>query len=379
MGKLEKDKEKKRNELIEEATENAINENKSIQDSLEYLMNGAILTCNKATTDVKVINGQPVGYKTSKKISDRKKTILMVYNNPMDSNGERMATVKDKKIFTNIRPFECNCVIEPNEAEIQEIVDDIEICKSYGICRKLMRLEDDWENAIRDVKYETYTHIDEEGQESEAVGVTMQAMLFCNHGGIITAINSGNYAIERELKDTQMVKEYMWEFFRNAGFSEYAVAGILGNVYAETGGTFNPETMRGTNYYGLFQIGGERKDALVQRGREWAEAMGWPEDEWNEGWKNVQVQCEYVLEEYYFDSQNGWGNNKIMYGGSEFVATKTVFETAKSTTETALAWGAGYERCITNKNAAGVYEGIQGQDVRIEQAQMIYDEFTQNE
>ena len=61
------------------------------------------------------------------------------------------------------------------------------------------------------------------------------------------------------------------------------------------------------------------------------------------------------------------------------MATKTVFETAKSTTETALAWGAGYERCITNKNAAGVYEGIQGQDVRIEQAQMIYDEFTQNE
>lgn len=42
----------------------------------------------------KVINGQPVGYKTSKKISDRKKTILMVYNIPMDSNGERMATVK---------------------------------------------------------------------------------------------------------------------------------------------------------------------------------------------------------------------------------------------------------------------------------------------
>lgn len=49
MGKLEKDKEKKRNERIEEVTENAINENKSLQDSLEYLMNGAIQRYVKVT------------------------------------------------------------------------------------------------------------------------------------------------------------------------------------------------------------------------------------------------------------------------------------------------------------------------------------------
>ena len=63
---------------------------------------------------------------------------------------------------------------------------------------------------------------------------------------------------------------------------------------------------RSAGYYELFQQGGDRKDALVAAGREWAEQQGLPEEEWDDGWKNVEFQCEFALQEYYYPESRGF-------------------------------------------------------------------------
>lgn len=152
-----------------------------------YLVNNAVLKCDRATTEVKIVNGCPVGYGSLKNADERKTTKLIVSEGATRVNGVRVATVKDN----NVMSFECNCSYVPNEEETRKIIDNMVECRKKGTCIMMMDLEDKWENIIRDTRYMSYSYQTDSGVMEQAEGVTMLSMLFCRKGGIITPIDSG--------------------------------------------------------------------------------------------------------------------------------------------------------------------------------------------
>ncbi|MDD6626882.1 MAG: hypothetical protein PUF03_01365 [Lachnospiraceae bacterium] len=164
----------------------------------EYLVEGAVLTCDRATTEVKVIGGQVFQNTAEESVTEKKRTVLKVSPNATLCNGLMMATIKDREIGTNIEAFHCNCEYGPsNDEELHAILEDVENCKQYGTCQKLMKLNDDWENIIKinaggmDTGYQSYSHTSADGITEQADGITMASMLFCSHGGLITPVRSG--------------------------------------------------------------------------------------------------------------------------------------------------------------------------------------------
>lgn len=225
------------------------------KEKLKYLVSGAILTCDKATTDVKILRGTPFGYKSKKEFEERKKTRLFVSENPIDDNGRRFATVKNHEKGINIEPFECNCQCDPTEVEIDMIfeAENLEECKKLGTCRKLMKLEDDWENLMCDTTKRLFGY-QLEGEEAE--GIYRQSVLFCSHGGFIYPLTSGQseetieniyndleedllakfseYSFEKWSSEKQECAKEIWEkFYIQEGWDAYFVAGLIGNMYGE--------------------------------------------------------------------------------------------------------------------------------------------------
>ncbi len=425
-----------------------LNAAEKLRKEHHYLVDGAVLRCSKSTTNPIIITqskGQLLKYEECTEdmlvgeavvLEDpdnmecfrapegKSEVRLKVLQNTAAINGagQYFATVKDTKkggigyYFDhdtddyNIRFFG-NCKNAPDrDDECKAIITAAESkeLRNIGTCPYLMKLNDEWENFVSDVNYEEVTTLD--GELSELI--TMEAVLFCKHGGFIYPVDSGyipteteeeselkkqlitigQMIVEIDLKknqkqtdstldpsDPESVKQYMWDFFRNAGFSEIEVAGILGNVSAES--EFKPEKKRGSDYYGLFQWGGTRKDELIQRGVEYARQAGMENEE--DGWKNVQIQCQFALDEYYekTEKNEGWGENILSNSDRYIVGTKENFENAKDYETTALIWGLSFERAVSkkDKNDDGSYKQIQGQKDRLEAAQKIYDKFAVGE
>lgn len=65
----------------------------------------------------------------------------------------------------------------------------------------------------------------------------------------------------------------IWNALKNEGFSDYAVSGVLGNIYQES--KFNPSAIGSGAFYGLCQWGYDRFDRLctiaAQRGKDWTD------------------------------------------------------------------------------------------------------------
>ena len=180
----------------------------------EYLVSGAILQCDQATmADFILPNGKSIildsgGEKEGK---ERLQTTLRVLENPMSANGLIYATVSDTKKNVNIFPFACNCSkVADREDEIREITAD-ENCSKHGVCRHLMRLNEEWENIsfegssyMSKIDINMPRHISDGYLQAvrngavedasiavEKEGIMMTSILFCKHGGIITPVNSG--------------------------------------------------------------------------------------------------------------------------------------------------------------------------------------------
>ncbi len=190
----------------------------------EYLVEGAVLTCDRATTEVKVIGGQVFQNTVAESVTEKKRTVLKVSPNATLCNGLMMATIKDREIGTNIEAFHCNCEYGPsNDEELHAILEDVENCKQYGTCQKLMKLNDDWENIIKinaggmDTGYQSYSHTSADGITEQADGITMASMLFCSHGGLITPIDSGQkvrlYYTDEDIRSDIANKLYSEEDF----------------------------------------------------------------------------------------------------------------------------------------------------------------------
>lgn len=384
----------------------------------EYLVDGALLCCTKATwNDFELSDGSKVHLD---KMEEKKKrgepqVPLRVWENPLFKDGFRHATVTDTVEGLNISSFLCNCQEPAAEGIEQKIIKNMDECKKYGVCRYLMNLEDEWENIDFNVPYASFSDIQALGtigsgqfdynsnckilSTEDKTGITMTSVLFCRHGGFIYPETSGQTYVavkdESELEeesvleegamldqsDPDSIKRYMWDFFRDAGFSEVAVAGILGNVEIESAG-FKPDAIyEGGPYYGLFQYGGGREVPFIEEGKEWAKEHGIPEED---GWKDVRFQCEYALEDYHngHNGDAGWLNRQVeREDGSVLNGNKEMFENTTSVTDAALAWGVSYERCVDgdkwSRDAIGnlTASEIQDQEKRLKAAQTIYDDF----
>lgn len=239
-------------------------------DRNEYLMDGAILTCNMATTDVQIIRGTVFGTGGTGIGGERKHTKLFIPIGVSSAGNLNMATIKSHEKGKHILPFECNCAYLPDrDWEMEEIFSDVEKCKKLGTCQKLMKLENDWENIIKETDYESFET--EEGEQAEVI--TMMSMLFCSHGGLITPVTSGQViglwdvaAIactgtgkqRQELTKDQKEKNaiFIFNYLTCLGWSSQAICGLLGNIEQECG--MNPGAWQywnsKRNGYGLVQF-----------------------------------------------------------------------------------------------------------------------------
>ena len=209
----------------EEAVRELLHEYVSNKD--EYLVDGAVLTCSMASTGTYLIGNVGLGTEI-KNIKNPTQTLLRVSSNLSEINGMPVATVKDhkKQMNTgnieqeetgNIEPFKCNCLSFPDRESEREAILNDEECRKYGICRQLMKLDNDWENFIKSTGYLSFNRTTE---KERAQGITMKSVLFCSHGGLITPVTSGQYyndvRYQKLLAETERRKgsleEYKIEF-----------------------------------------------------------------------------------------------------------------------------------------------------------------------
>lgn len=87
-------------------------------DDDKYLVNGAVLVCDRATSDLVLVKGQPIILTSDIGADIRTKTNLRVSKNATYDKEQKVATVKDRELIEdpqkdtdkNIRPFMCNCL-----------------------------------------------------------------------------------------------------------------------------------------------------------------------------------------------------------------------------------------------------------------------------
>lgn len=262
---IEKQKIKARGQLVDDTLEEDISEEdeaaiQKIYDDYasnkeEYLVDGAYLTCNMAVFEEREILGVRCGCRINESIKNRKGTVLHVFGNTEIINGGLAATVKDHTLNRNIAPLKCNCRNLPDRiSEKQKLFKNINLCRQYGTCQVLMRLDRDWENIIRSSHYEEYNYTDNEKEITGAKAITMKSMLFCSHGGIITPVTSGqtaeivfskpeeklyekfydNITYENWTDGKKRCAEEIWKkFYVECGYDAAFVAGLIGNVYEE--------------------------------------------------------------------------------------------------------------------------------------------------
>lgn len=188
----------------------------------DYLVDGAILQCNQATikpfkmsdgtviplqfsgdeiNDRRNTEGAYAEYKQYKK-RQRLYTQLHVNNSKVLTGVSQHATVVDSKKGVNIMPFRCHCkLMDDLHSEYEEINAHLDECKKEGVCKYLMRLNDTWENWLRDTKdfceTRSLTVISKDGSGREELVnenvscINMRSMIFCKHGGLITPVASG--------------------------------------------------------------------------------------------------------------------------------------------------------------------------------------------
>lgn len=180
----------------------------------EYLVEGAILTCTMATTDQKIYRNKKYDV-----IFPSKNTFLTVTENKDAScyGDLHYATVKDE----------------------WEALEADETCLEEGTCKALMNLNEEWDNLPR-----------ADGDDQKINGIptiNMGSILFCRHGGIIIATESGQrmhkvinsihgIAYENgEIWSEEQIEMAKYVTYRMLleGYSLDIIAGVVGNIVNE--------------------------------------------------------------------------------------------------------------------------------------------------
>ena len=339
------------------------------EESKEYLVEGAVLTCTNSTREIREIwdkvRGKKikwgVGMMPSEGGPDSMKMyrkLVVTSNQGADVNGLKNATIYDCVAEENIFGFG-NCVRYPDSPEEEEILmryhDEMDsvMIREEGTCPQLMKLESEWENYIIDGEYQTF------GDDSQS-GITMTSMLFCKHGGFIYPVRSGQepavegfemFLTEPDVNNPEEVKRYMWYFFRNKGLSVECVSGILGNIVGECNFSME-DAVKNDFYWGLFQWDHkDRKPALEK----WAK-------ENKLDINLVSVQCEYA----YIEMTNS--KFDFLLKSENMHCSYETFLEAQTEEEAAIIFATFFERCYLggfgNENGQMYYNDIQRKEVR---------------
>ncbi len=127
------------------------------------------------------------------------------------------------------------------------------------------------------------------------------------------------------------IQEKLWFALRNVGFSEYAVAGVMGNVHVESGG-FNPSAIEGGSGegIGLIQWSFGRRDALEA----YAASKG-------VSWTDVNTQIEFLIAEMTGEGANGYATYNFQNAHGY---TREDWENATSPEDAAVAFCYTFER-----------------------------------
>ena len=191
-----------RNDIPEENLTDFLYENYKDEESKEYLVDGAILTCTGSRKEKVTIN-----CKTYEDYSEQDESIgneidlslyankvlrrLVVTENPTSEvNGLKYATINDCAKEDNINYFG-NCIWPPDNAEeIQEFESHTSLECKEGTCKYLMNLEEHWDNFEIGQSFLNFPDDD----SVKKPGITMTSILFCKHGGFIYPITSGQIA-----------------------------------------------------------------------------------------------------------------------------------------------------------------------------------------
>lgn len=189
----------KRFAMPEMELENFLRANYKDEESKEYLVNGAILTCTNCTKEDITYKGQtykcPVEQDASierevdtSKYADKILKRLDVTENPLaEVNGLKFATIKDVKKKTNI-PFFGNCDRVPDNVRENQLFNGLSGDEyKDGTCKLLMNLEEEWDNY--EIGQEFLKFPDDDNQDK--TGITMTSILFCKHGGFVYPVTSG--------------------------------------------------------------------------------------------------------------------------------------------------------------------------------------------
>lgn len=247
-----KESEEKRIKGIEENIEDVFEKYAEEDKWGQYLVNGAILTCNQAAWEPFKVPGQEDIQLEQNHIADKYTFpvgVLKVYDDEMIINDDLYATVKDTEMGKNIFPFRCNCKkAADRKDELTKIKNDPN-CNKHGVCRHLMKLNEEWENLplgkhLYKTKGAGINGEVENVKKEEIECITMMSMLFCKHGGLITPVKSGqkiripitwenvrelgNWSAER-IKLAKYVTQKMLE----QNYSLEIIAGMVGNVVNE--------------------------------------------------------------------------------------------------------------------------------------------------
>lgn len=185
----------------------------------QYLVDGAVLRCNQATTEDFDYNGGTVVLEN--KADEVCNIVLDVHENPISGgtasdntmiiNGHRYATVTDTLQGFNINPPKCNCRLAADRiSEHEKIRADGDRNKN-GVCTHLMWLNREWDNyrveGTEYLKKDDAIMVFDTGKDGQAVqvdsviehrgveGITMTSVLFCKHGGLIMPVTSGQTVV----------------------------------------------------------------------------------------------------------------------------------------------------------------------------------------
>lgn len=191
----------------EEYLKEYMQQRKKKAEKKHYLVEGAVLRCTRCTLEPQTPFDKefqaPAG-------SDR--VVLKTRKNQRARNemGQRFATLEDSEKFQNIEPFG-NCKNPPDrekEKAAVRLAEESEELRALGTCRYMMELNGEWENLIQDTGYEGEPGVDLEKIKT----ITMEAILFCKHGGFIYPIDSGYVeapdAMEMWINDVDTVAQW---------------------------------------------------------------------------------------------------------------------------------------------------------------------------
>lgn len=209
-----------------------------------YLVDGAVLKCDKSTTLAfkagdTVVELKDLDKESAEEKENRERTRLYVRKDDgkMPKGEALFATIydckqgalskqadeEDKTSGPNIYPFRCNCGVEGvKETEEKMIKNNLDNCKVNGVCQYLMNLDKVWNNSIEEQgDFFEKRFAEDENTGVDADCIRMTSMLFCKRGGMITPVECGQEKTELSV-DLNIIRDYLRD-----GVNQGEVGGAL--------------------------------------------------------------------------------------------------------------------------------------------------------